>query len=81
MPKKALLKLESTEKPNISRSQLFHEVYFAKTGPPRPQSLWAVVNVMLVDWDGNFAHRTGVGKVIIGIWWEKRIERQEVILT
>ncbi len=81
IPKETMLVLESTERPNVSGSQLFHEVYFAQKGQPRPRSLWTVVNLMLVDWDGHLARRAGVGKVIIRAWHEKWNQPQEVILT
>ena len=81
IPKEVILKYGSHEKTGPSGSELGEQIYLAKKGQPRPRSLWTVVNLMLVDWDGHLARRAGVGKVIIGAWMEKRNPQREVILT
>lgn len=81
MPKETVLKFESSSKPTVSASELCTQVYYAQKGQPRPRSLWTVVNLMLVDFDGHVARRAGVGKVILGAWREEWNIPEEVILA
>ena len=79
IPKETILKYGSAGTPSMSGSKLCEKVYFAQKGQPRPRSLWTVVNVMLVDWNGHLVRCAGVGKVIMGAWRESRTPLQEVI--
>jgi hypothetical protein len=80
VPKSLKLALEA---PNEKRSagQLFFDVYSAKKGKPRPRSLWPIINLILVDWDGSMFRRAGVGKVIMKAWLEVWSPPREVIFA
>jgi hypothetical protein len=80
MPKSLKLHVEAREEQHKA-SQLFFQVYTAEKGTARPRSLWPVVNLILVDWDGNMARRAGVGKVIMKAWQEAHSPPREVIFA
>ena len=60
---------------------LFLQVHSAERDQFRPRSLWPVVNLILVDWDGNIARRAGVAKVIMKAWEEKRDTAREIVFA
>jgi Heterokaryon incompatibility protein (HET) len=70
-----------TKSKDGSAGKLFHAVSTAEEGEPLPRSLWAVVNLILVDWDGRTARRLGVGKVIMSAWEDAKTPAQEVIFV
>ena len=55
------------------------DAFFAKRGQPQPRSLWPIINVIMVDWDGHMARRAGVGKVILKAWQEEWNPPREVV--
>ena len=57
---------------------LFRQLYMARKGEEIPRSLWAVVNLIMVEWRGGRAVRVGVGKVVVGAWKEGWGEGVEV---
>lgn len=61
--------------------ELYDELANAVEGEPMPRALWPLVNVILVVWEGEFARRVGVGKVIMRAWQEQKSSRREVILA
>jgi hypothetical protein len=78
MPKN--LKLDSKDwGERYKTTKFIHEVYAAEKGEARPRSLWPVVNLILVDWDGNMARRAGVGRVLMKAWQEAWNQPREVI--
>jgi hypothetical protein len=77
------LDIEAQEEQHTA-GDLFLDVYNAKEGKEgevRPRSLWPVVNLILVDWDGNMVRRAGVGKVIMKAWREAWSLPREVIFA
>lgn len=68
------------EQSHDSAADLFNVLHSARKDQPMARALWPVVNVMLVDWDGNIAHRAGVGKVVMHAWQEEAAPPKEVLL-
>jgi hypothetical protein len=80
LPKSLKMDMEAREEKNTA-SRFLLEVYSAEKGEARPRSLWPIVNLILVDWDGNIARRAGVGKVIMKAWQEAWSLPREVIFA
>jgi hypothetical protein len=80
MPKSLKLDIEARKEQHTA-SELLFQVYHAEKGMARPRSLWPVVNLILVDWDGNMVRRAGVGKVIMKAWQEVWSPPREVIFA
>ena len=53
----------------------------AKSMEPQPRFLWSTVNLLLVERDGRFARRIGVGRVIFGAWLMAATLPQEILLA
>lgn len=47
---------------------LFEALLLAEKGLPRPRGLWTVVNLIAIEWEGEVAHRIGVGRVVWDAW-------------
>jgi hypothetical protein len=56
-------------------------VFSAVKGQPVPQFLWKVVEVMLIDWEGDVAWRIGIGKIAYNAWKIALPLPQRVILA
>jgi hypothetical protein len=80
MPKSLKIDIEGG-KERYKTTEFIHELYSAEKGTERPRSLWPVVNLIFVDWDGNMARRAGVGKVIMKAWQEAWNRPREVIFA
>jgi hypothetical protein len=69
-----------TAEPHDAVAGLFDQLNTAKKGAPMMRSLWPVVNVMLVEWDGIIARRVGVGKIVIDAWHKQASTPIEIML-
>jgi hypothetical protein len=82
MPKGFKLHMEEPRRQG-QLSGLFSDLRAARSGQPRPRSLWPIVNLMMVHWekDSGIAKRIGVGRVIMKAWQEAWNPRTEVWLA
>lgn len=63
------------------RDTPFLNVVFALKGQTLPQFLWKVVEVVLVQWEGDIAWRVGTGRIAYNAWKEALPVPQRVILV
>lgn len=66
---------------NNASTNLATEIGSAQKGDTVPRFLWPVVNLLLVDWDGQVARRAGVGKVMMAAWHREKKSRRQIQLA
>lgn len=80
IPKNLRLEMEGQKKRNTA-SELLLELNYAEKGKARPRSLWPIVNLILVDWDGSMVRRAGVGRIIMKAWQERWNPPEEIFFA